>query len=95
MKLLFFYTSQRHKFMHSVRNVATQEQANVFVCLTLLCFIYKSKVSKFYVQTFDFQVSLNTLSKAKPIILNAMMLNIYDHFNFFPVVSSCSSSMLI
>ena len=60
VKLLFFYTSQRHKFMHSVRNVATQEQANVFVCLTLLCFIYKSKVSKFYVQTFDFQVSLNT-----------------------------------
>ena len=46
-------------------------------------------------QTFDFQVSLNTLSKAKAIILNAIMLNIYDHFNFFPVVSSCFSSMLI
>lgn len=72
--------------MHSVRNVATQEQANVFVCLTLL---YKSKVSKFYVQTFDFQVSLNTRSKAKAIILNTMMLNIYDHFNFF----SCCSIM--
>ena len=95
MKLLLFYTSQKHEFMHSVRNVATQAQTNVFVCLTLLCFIYKSKVSKFYVQTFDFQVSLNTLSKAKAIILNAIMLNIYDHFNFFRVVSSCSSSMLI
>ena len=46
-------------------------------------------------QTFDFQVSLNTLSKAKAIILNGIMLNIYDHFNFFRVVSSCSSSMLI
>ena len=65
--------------MHSVRNVATQ----AFVYLTLLCFIYKSKVRKFYVQTFDFQVSLNTFSKAKPIILNTIMLNIYDHFDFF------------
>ena len=81
--------------MHSIGNVATQAQANVFVWLTLLCLIYKSKVSKFYIQTFDFHVSLNTLSKAKPIILNAIMLNIYYHFNFFPVVSSCSSSMLI
>lgn len=35
--------------MHSVRNAATQAQANVFVCLTLLYFTYKSKVSKFHV----------------------------------------------